>query len=229
MGTYLNPGKEQFERAVRSGIYVDKTGMLSYLNAVINTEQKYVAVSRPRRFGKTMAANMICAFYDKTAESQELFADRKVAGSIVKYPAKSPSDCFEAARSLNDTDLQQSEISADRIENGWDRYLNRFNVVRINMIDFVSRSRDIGKCIELLQKRVLKELCRNFQEVDFFDADDLMFSMEDIYHQTGQQFVIVIDEWDCIFREFKEDTDGQRLAEGQILYCAGLHNRDTTH
>ena len=211
MGTYLNPGKEQFERAVHSRIYVDKTGMLSCLNAVINTEQKYVAVSRPRRFGKTMAANMICAFYDKTAASKELFEGMAVAKDFAKHPGQRSSDRFEVAGSLDDAAKRQAEESAGRTQSGWDRYLNRFNVVRINMIDFVSRSRDIGKCIELLQKRVLKELCRNFQEVDFFDADDLMFSMEDIYHQTGQQFVIVIDEWDCIFREFKEDTDGQRL------------------
>ena len=192
MGVYLNPGKEYFERAVGSDIYVDKTGLLSYLNTVINTEQKYVAVSRPRRFGKTMAANMICAFYDKSASSEALFAGRTVA----KNPEKRSKD---------------NSARAQRPDNGWKRYLNQFNVVRINMIDFVSRAKDAGKCLDLLQKRVTQELIRHFQEVDFFDANDLMFSMEDIYNQTGQQFVIVIDEWDCIFREFREDADGQRL------------------
>ena len=61
MGTYLNSGKEAYEEAVRSEIFVDKSGMILYLNSLVNTKQKYVLVSRPRRFGKTMAADMICA------------------------------------------------------------------------------------------------------------------------------------------------------------------------
>lgn len=47
MGQYLNPGNAGFRKAVRSQIYVDKTGMLEHLNAVLDTEQGYVCVSRP--------------------------------------------------------------------------------------------------------------------------------------------------------------------------------------
>ena len=61
MGTYLNPGKAALEEAVNTAIFVDKTEMVQYLNSVLKTKQKYVSVSRPRRFGKTMAADMICA------------------------------------------------------------------------------------------------------------------------------------------------------------------------
>ena len=56
MGTYLNPGKQSYQMAVNSAIFVDKSEMIQYLNTVINTQQRYVSVSRPRRFGKTMAA-----------------------------------------------------------------------------------------------------------------------------------------------------------------------------
>jgi len=73
MGTFLNPGKNAFKEAVRSEIYVDKTDMIRHLNAVVGTKQKYVSVSRPRRFGKSMAADMICAYYDRTAESRAVF------------------------------------------------------------------------------------------------------------------------------------------------------------
>ena len=59
MGMYLNPGKRAFEEAVNSAIFVDKTEMINYLNTVVKTKQKYLSVSRPRRFGKTMAADMI--------------------------------------------------------------------------------------------------------------------------------------------------------------------------
>ena len=59
--------------AVNSEIYVDKTDMIHYLNSIVNTQQRFASVSRPRRFGKTMAADMICAYYDREAESRELF------------------------------------------------------------------------------------------------------------------------------------------------------------
>ena len=68
MGTYLNPGKQNYQMAVNSEIFVDKTEMIRYLNTVINTQQRFVSVSRPRRFGKTMAADMICAYYDREAD-----------------------------------------------------------------------------------------------------------------------------------------------------------------
>lgn len=71
MGIYLNPGKGAFEEAVNSQIFVDKTGMISYLNTLVKTKQKYVSVSRPRRFGKTMSADMICAYYDRTADKSK--------------------------------------------------------------------------------------------------------------------------------------------------------------
>ena len=62
MGVYLNPGKRSFEEAINSEIFVDKTEMILFLNTLVNTNQKYVSVSRPRRFGKTMAASMLCAY-----------------------------------------------------------------------------------------------------------------------------------------------------------------------
>ena len=79
MGTYLNPGKQSFQMAVNSEIFVDKTQMIRYLNTVVNTQQRYVSVSRPRRFGKTMAADMICAYYDREADSRSLFLQRKLS------------------------------------------------------------------------------------------------------------------------------------------------------
>ena len=56
MGIYLNPGRETFAEAINSPIFVDKTEMILYINSMVKTEQKYVCVSRPRRFGKSMAA-----------------------------------------------------------------------------------------------------------------------------------------------------------------------------
>ena len=65
MGKYLNPGCVKFQKVLNSEIYIDKTEMISYINSLVNTEQCYICVSRPRRFGKTIAANMLAAYYGK--------------------------------------------------------------------------------------------------------------------------------------------------------------------
>lgn len=65
MGTYLNPGNSGFEE-IRNSQYVDKSGMIALINSTIGTEQKLTCISRPRRFGKSFAAQMLRAYYDKT-------------------------------------------------------------------------------------------------------------------------------------------------------------------
>ena len=72
MGTYLNPGSSGFERIV-NGDYVDKTGLISIINKTIGTTKNLTCISRPRRFGKSYAAQMLCSYYDNTCDSHELF------------------------------------------------------------------------------------------------------------------------------------------------------------
>ena len=79
MGIYLNPGNDSFWRAIRSEIYVDKTELIAHTNRYINTEQQYICVSRPRRFGKSMALNMLVAYYSRGCDSAELFKGYKIA------------------------------------------------------------------------------------------------------------------------------------------------------
>ena len=73
MGTYLNPGNSGFAEMLKSD-YVDKTGLISLINSTIETKKKLTCISRPRRFGKSYAAQMLCAYYDKTCDSRELFS-----------------------------------------------------------------------------------------------------------------------------------------------------------
>ena len=80
MGSYLNPGNKGFWESIRSKIYVDKTGIIACTNELVNTEQKYICISRPRRFGKTMAADMLVAYYSKGCQSGRLFAGLNVVG-----------------------------------------------------------------------------------------------------------------------------------------------------
>lgn len=81
MGIYLNPGSDLFQRALNSKIYVDKSGLLSITNEKINTEDQYICVSRPRRFGKSMTANMLTAYYSRGCDSRKMFSDLKIAKS----------------------------------------------------------------------------------------------------------------------------------------------------
>ena len=78
MGTYINKGNEGFRRAL-NGEYVDKTEMISIINETLNTERAFTCVTRCRRFGKSMAAKMLCAYYDKSCDSHSLFNGLKIS------------------------------------------------------------------------------------------------------------------------------------------------------
>ena len=81
MGVYFNPRNESFTQARNSQIFVDKTGLIEYLNKRISTEEKCIALSHARRFGKSHAAGMIDAYYSRGCDSTKLFEDTKIAGN----------------------------------------------------------------------------------------------------------------------------------------------------
>ena len=170
MGIYLNPTNEGFWTAVRSEIYVDKTGLLACTNRYLNTEQKYFCVSRPRRFGKSMALKMLAAYYSSSCDSKELFAGLKI----------------EESKSYSE-------------------YLNRFDVILLNMQQFVIRARDSGM-IEYLERVVLEDIREIYGDWLPQDTIVLAEALERIYAKTGKQFVFLIDEWDCVMRE-RQDSE----------------------
>ena len=81
MGRFVNPDNSAFKGASKDRIYVDKTGLLKYTNEVLETPSAFICNSRPRRFGKSLAANMIAAYYTKGADSRELFASLEISSS----------------------------------------------------------------------------------------------------------------------------------------------------
>lgn len=183
MGTYLNPGKDLYEEAVNSEIFIDKSEMIMYLNSVLKTKKKYVSVSRPRRFGKSMAADMICAYYDREANGRELFEKRLIA--------------------------KCSSIETESKMITWDEYLGKFDVIRIVMTDFIKSDVNVSEGLTKLTGRILEELNETYPDVKY-DEKDFCYSLDKFYRKTGCQFVIVIDEWDSVFRERKDDKDGQK-------------------
>ena len=78
MGSYLNPGNSGFS-SIRNDIYIDKSGLISLVNEIIETPRRLACVSRPRRFGKSFAAQMLCAYYDRECNSSALFANLEIA------------------------------------------------------------------------------------------------------------------------------------------------------
>ena len=78
MGRFVNPDNSAFQAALNSRIYVDKTGMIEYMNRVLETTDAYICNSRPRRFGKSYAANMLAAYYSKGADSEMMFSDLSI-------------------------------------------------------------------------------------------------------------------------------------------------------
>ena len=79
MGIYLNPGNDAFCISVNDDIYVDKSGMIAFVNSRIGKSKRFICVSRPRRFGKSMAATMLSAYYDKSCDSGKLFSHLEIA------------------------------------------------------------------------------------------------------------------------------------------------------
>jgi len=173
MGTYLNPGSKGFQESLNSDIYVDKTGLIEKTNAKINTLQKYLCISRPRRFGKSMAANMLAAYYDRETDSRHLFEH-----------------------------FQVSRIAS------YEEHRNQYDVIRVNMQEFLSVSHEIDEMLKLLQERLILELRRKYPE--YVTQNNLMFAMQDVYAFTQHPFIILIDEWDCLFREYQHDQNAQK-------------------
>ena len=175
MGIYLNPSNIDFQRAINSEIYVDKSQLIEYTNKKLFTEQQFICVSRPRRFGKSMAANMLTAYYSRGCNSEEMFSKLKI----------SKADTFE-------------------------KHLNRYNVIHINMVNFLERSKSIDDMLDYLRKRLIHEIKKENGDVDCFDWNDLISVLDEIFHEKKIPFIFIIDEWDCIFREHQNDTDAQK-------------------
>ena len=92
MGTYINIGNAGFQSA-RNSEYVDKSGLIAVVNGTLFTERRFACVTRCRRFGKSMAAKMLYAYYDQSCDSRSLFTDLEIAHApsfekhLNKYPA----------------------------------------------------------------------------------------------------------------------------------------------
>lgn len=165
MGIYVNPDNEAFLTSLNTKPYVDKSSLIGVLNENVNTNHANICVSRPRRFGKTMAVEMAYAYYSKGCDSRKLF--------------------------------EKLEFSKSE---GWDRYLNKFNVIRLDLISFFDRDGTTEDKLKLLNNKVLHELKKEFNSIELSDAKDIIDAISVISNETKEKFVIIIDEYDFPIR-----------------------------
>lgn len=165
MGMYLNPGNSGFQ-TMKNSRYVDKSGLISLINRTIGTIQKLTCISRPRRFGKSFAAKMLCAYYDKTCDSSGLFCDLAIAA-----------------------------------EESYRKHLNKYDVIYLDMTNIMGKTTP-EHIVSFIEQKVTEELLSAYPEQQPGRAFDetLLSTVE----RTGNQFVMIIDEWDAPIRELPQ-------------------------
>ena len=175
MGVYLNPKNNGFRMAVNSEIYVDKTELIACANRRLDTLERFMCVSRPRRFGKSVALQMLAAYYSYGYDSSELFKGFKIEG-----------------------------------DKTFKEHLNKYDVIYLNMQQFLIEADDNSKVTKYLEQEVLYELKREYGE--FLDRPDigLAGALRRIYAETERKFVFLIDEWDSVMRERQESEELQK-------------------
>jgi len=183
MGIYINPGTDDFQMSLDSEIYVDKSNLIAKTNALFRTRQRFICISRPRRFGKTMAAEMLAAYYGTGSDASSLFESL----TISKH-------------------------------HSYEKHLNKHTVIMINMQVFLSGAKQdlldtkisIAEMLGRLRHSIIEELVEENPEIKYKNKADFIRVMNETYRATNKSFVIIIDEWDCLFREYKNDVESQK-------------------
>lgn len=186
MGMYLNIGNGNFQTSLNEE-YVDKSLIIAEFNRRIDKKSKLVCISRPRRFGKSMMAQMLCAYYDKTCDSHELFKNLK--------------------------------ISKDE---SYEKYLNKYPVIYLDITWFVSSCGDIKNVLNFLQRKVIAEIKKIYPDADGESLSEVIASAAITYKE---KFIIIIDEWDAILREAKNN---EKLQKDYVMLLRGLFKSPMT-
>ena len=172
MGKYLDIGNDGFQSIIRTR-YVDKTGLISYINSTIDTTYKLTCSVRPRRFGKSFSSKMLCAYYVKGYDSHELF--------------------------------KGLEIEKD---NTFLAYLNKFHVIYLDITSFLSACEAKEDTVDYMKQELLHDLQNSFSFTS--NEKDILSTLLSIANKTKEKFIFIIDEWDAIYREQK---DNKKLQE----------------
>ena len=181
MGTYVNPGNENLRIDLNSEIFVDKSLFIKKISEFINTDSRFICVSRPRRFGKTRIGSLLKAYFSKGCDSKEIFENLKIANPPEEKKKKGS---------------QKPEKKFDFKEN-----LNKFNVLHIDLGGFFSSSENKNEILLNLKSKLFKDFREEFPDIEFSEKDSVSDLIMTVYKRTNIQFVIIIDEYDVLVRE----------------------------
>ncbi len=169
MGTYINIGNAAFQ-SVRNGEFVDKSKLISVVNSTLFTERRFSCVTRCRRFGKSLAAKMLAAYYDHSVDSRALFADLQI---------------------VNDPSFEQ--------------HLNKYPVIYLDLSAFTERFKN-DSIVDKIKEKLRADILEAYPQVKVKEDDDLMEVLIKINAATGETFILIVDEWDAICREFPSSS-----------------------
>jgi hypothetical protein len=172
MGIYLNCTNKNFKEWLNNNIYVDHSLLIEYTNGLIGKGDKYVCVSRPRRFGKSTDADMLVAYYSKGCDSSELFNNLNISKT-----------------------------------NNYQKHLNKYNIIKIDMSAFAENIKKTQN-LNLITNEIARDLKRTYDIPE--DRITLPQIFDEIYYETQEDFIFIIDEWDSIIRECKNNKEIQK-------------------
>ena len=173
MGTYLNPNNANFLEQTDE-LYVDKTMLIDVTNKFLDKPTfKFICISRPRRFGKSIAEDMLAAYYSKGADSRELFSRYKI----------SKTDFYE--KNLNKFNVIKFDLNA------------RLSVWKALPPD----EKTDGNVIAHIARLICDEFREEFSDIDFGAHNSVADFIQKVYKERGETFIIIIDEYDVMVRE----------------------------
>lgn len=177
MGRFINIGNSNFVEALNAG-FVDKSELISKINGTLRKKSKMTCVTRCRRFGKSTAADMLCAYYDKSCDSRNLFKGLSIEN-----------------------------------EPSFEEHLNKYRVIYISMTDFIAKYGHNLDIIEILKESIIKDTLKAFPDIEMDLDDDVMDLLFTIATEKGESFIMIIDEWDALCREFRESEVVDRYVD----------------
>lgn len=177
-----------FKESVTGKIFVDKSELIGMLNEKISTKEKWICLSRPRRFGKTTALEMLSAYYTRGIDSDPLFQGLKIKEKVDYY-----------------------------------KHLNAHNVIIINFNDYFEDQTVEHGLLEI-SRHMIHDLKQAYPEaVD--ESGDLVRQFDRVEQITGEKFIFLIDEWDCVFRFHK----GKKKEQESFLSFLRLLLKDKSY
>ena len=182
MGYYLNSDNVDFQKSLNS-IFVDKSDAVRFFNTCINSNDQFICVSRPRRFGKSMMTSLMNAYYSKGCDSKTLFDNLNIA--------KDPS---------------------------YLEHLNKHHVIWIDIQEEIRlNNNNADTVLSFITEGVIKELEEEFQST--FAQRNIPYALRQLNLQQGLSFIIIIDEWDAVFRDCSHN---KKLEKEYIEFLGGL-------